>query len=545
MPLIFGAWLVAGCADAGGLGVDSRENAESSDGIDTAPSDTGPVAPTCDPVSLTLTQDLRPETMPNHASDSRQQPGVGLGDLDGDGDLDALVAWAGGSFGMRNDGAGNLAIDATITLEGSASGWPSGVSVALADLDEDGDLDAFLGEYDGGDRIVWNDGAARFTSQRLSEGEPTYSPWTGAWGDLDGDGDLDLYVARRQSDIQFDLVIAGTETGPGNYVYVNEGAGVFTRDDGRIPQAANYGITFQAAWVDVEGDGDLDVYEGNDWGYHVVPNRLLRNDGAGYFTEDDTCSCDVPMYSMGVAVGDANADERPDIVVTDIGSPRSFLNLDGAGFADASQAWNAYVPPSETNLVSWGASFLDFDRNGCSDLVFMYGRLGEASDAIFENGLPGVETGTEDPVLQSNVLLLNDCAPSFTRVEGTDFDRFPDRDRSVAVGDLDRDGRADLVSAGRDFLRVWMAGGGCEHGVTVRLAGAGENPAGIGARVKVEAGGRTQVQWMLPSTTSSSSAAELYFGFGDATAGEVSVVWPDGTASAVSATSGEMVEVDQ
>ncbi len=516
----------------------SAENADSSESGDTAA-----VAPTCDPVTITLTQDLRPEVFPTHASAERQQPGVGLGDLDGDGDLDALVAWAGGSFGLRNDGAGALSIDPTIDFDGAAAGWPSGVSIALADLDADGDLDAFLGEYDGGDWIVWNDGAARFTGQRLSTGEETFSPWTGAWGDADGDGDLDLFVARRPSDIQFDLVIAGQQTGPGNYLYVNEGGGVVVRDDARIPQADNVGITFHGAWVDVEGDGDLDVYEANDWGYHVVPNRLLRNDGSGHFTADTACSCDIPMYSMGVAVGDANADERPDLVVTDIGSPRTFRNLDGAGFAEAGLAWNAYVPPSETNLVSWGTSFLDFDRNGCSDLVFMYGRLGEASEAIFENGLPGVESGTEDPELQSNVLLLSDCAPSFTRVEGTDFDRFPDRDRSVAVGDLNGDGRADLVSGGRDFVRVWMAGGGCENGVTLRLNQPGENPAGIGARVRVEAGGRTQVQWMLPSTTNSSSALELYFGLGDAGEGDVSVLWPDGTTTELSVGAGDVTTV--
>lgn len=65
MPLILGAWLAAGCVGPSLEGVDAGENADSS-----APADTSPVAPTCDPVSLELTQDLRPEDMPNHASDA-------------------------------------------------------------------------------------------------------------------------------------------------------------------------------------------------------------------------------------------------------------------------------------------------------------------------------------------------------------------------------------------------------------------------------------------------------------------------------------------
>ena len=108
----------------------------------------------------------------------------------------------------------------------------------------------------------------------------------------------------------------------------------------------------------------------------------------------------------------------------------------------------------------------------------------------------------------------------------------PSRTRAVAVGDLDQDGRPDLVTAGKYFLRTWHTDGGCEPGIQVRLDGGGRNHAGIGARVTLEADGRTFTKWMLPSTTGSASATELYFGLpGDS--GDLTVTWPDGEETVV------------
>ncbi|MFZ5481709.1 MAG: CRTAC1 family protein [Myxococcota bacterium] len=507
---------------------------------DAAGDDSAPPAPVCDAPTLTLTQDLRTEDLPAEWELKHTEPGVALADVDGDGDLDGLVAWAGGVFGVRNDGTGLLTVDPTITIDDGAAF--RGVAVAFADLDVDGDPDAYLGEYAGGDLILWNDGAGRFTSERLSDGDPSLSPWTGAFGDADGDGDLDLYVAVRVPDIEPDYVVAGTMVGGPNYLYVNEGGGAFVRDDSRVPQEDNHGLTFQAAWVDLDGDDDLDLYEANDWGFYVVPNRFLRNDGAGFFTADPSVGLDVPMYGMGVGVGDVEGDGVPELVVTNLNTPSLFRIYDGVA-ADATRASGLYVPPSDTNFTSWGTAFGDLDRNGCADVVVAYGRLGEYMEEWLGE-IPGVEEGAYDPDLQSNVLLLNDCAGGFSRATGTDFDVYLERDRSVALGDLDGDGRADVVSVGKDFFRVWMAGGGCDEGVTVRLSQPGENPAGIGARVTVTAGGRDQVMWMLPSTTHSQSALELTFGLGEAADGTVSVRWPDGAETAgVAVAAGDVVTV--
>ena len=486
------------------------------------PPDTAETPGACYPTTLTLTQDLRQEDLPAAASLEHTEHGVGLGDLDGDGDLDALIGWAGGVFGLRNDGTGTMTVDPTIDIDGGAV--IRGTAIALADLDQDGDLDAYVGEYPTGDLLLWNDGAGRFSSERLWEGDPELSPWSGSFGDADGDGDLDLYIAMLVPNLEPGPVLDGSLVGGPNYLYVNQGSGHFVRDDTRVPQDNNYGLTFHAAWVDLDGDDDLDIYEANDWGYYVTPNRYLRNDGTGHFTEDSSCFCEVPMYAMGVGVGDVQGDGRPDLVVTNLNTPTLFENYEG-GMVDSTRASGAYIPPSDTNFTSWGTSFLDLDRNGCSDIAVAFGRL--AYDVALD--LDGIVEDAVDPDQQANVVLMNDCSPAYTRLTGTDLDVFLDRDRAVAVGDLDRDGRPDLVTVGKHFVRVWMAGGGCDNGVTVRLSQPGENSAAIGARVTLTANGRDEVMWMLPSSTHSSNALELTFGLGTASSGTITVRWPDGT----------------
>ena len=99
----------------------------------------------------------------------------------------------------------------------------------------------------------------------------------------------------------------------------------------------------------------------------------------------------------------------------------------------------------------------------------------------------------------------------------------------VVTADLDRDGRAELLTAGKHYLKVWQQTGGCDNTLTVSLAEGVANPHGIGARVSVTAGGHRVHQWMLPGATGSSSAMELYFGLGNQDAADtVEVRWLDG-----------------
>lgn len=127
----------------------------------------------------------------------------------------------------------------------------------------------------------------------------------------------------------------------------------------------------------------------------------------------------------------------------------------------------------------------------------------------------------------------------FTRVETGWND--VSRTRAVAIGDLDQDGRPDLVSAGKYALRTSRTDGGCDPGVTVTLDGGATSPEGIGSRVQVAEGGRVQTQWMLPSTTGSSNATQLFFGVEEAAT--LTVTWPDGAVTTEDVSPGAVIEV--
>jgi len=410
--------------------------------------------------------------------------GVGLGDVDGDGWLDALIVSPAGSIGLRNDGSGRL-----------VEAWevPDASGVALGDLDGDGSLEAWLGRRQGLNDLVWT------PSGEVEIDDSDAESTTGSLADIDGDGDLDLFAARY-AEVDVEAILDGTLEGSGNAIYLNS-SGVLERDDTRLPAEVIDDMTFMGQWLDVEGDGDLDLYLANDFGPFLGRNRLLLNDGTGHFTLDDDCGCDLTHFGMGVAVGEANGDGRPDLFVTDLAGPDLLLSSP-EGFYEASAATGAGIELAEDRLASWGTAFVDLDLDGDQDLPVIFGPL-------FPHGDPDglVDLGEQysdwiDNAEQRDALLLRDGEGFVEVAEDLGFDDEA-MGRAVAVGDLDRDGRPDLVTAGLWYGTQWRTTGGC-GGVTVK--------APIGTRVEADGA----VRWILPATTWSSSAHEIVLGLGEA-----------------------------
>ena len=453
--------------------------------------------------------------LPQRESVSGTQPGVGVGDLDGDGWLDVLMAFGGGSLVLWNDGAGTLVAD----MDGTRSGLlPSGAAVALADLDEDGDLDAWLGRWRGQrDEVLWNDGSGRFTRAPVDGTEG--ATFTASFADVDGDGDLDAFVAAGSENRRYEDIAAGTNRGDPNLLLLQEDGRFVDVTAERLPASAVPGISFQGAWLDAEGDGDLDLYVANDAGPFIEPNHLFLNDGRGWFTDASTCACQLATLSMGAAVGDPDRDGDPDLYLSDVGGTDFLVNLGDGSFVDASLASGAFIPPEPESMTSWGTSFVDFDGDGADDVVVTFGQSGDNFAAA------NIDPDWVDGESQPDVILHGDGAGAFTRAPVPGF-ADGSRTRAVAVGDFDRDGRPDLVTAGKHFLRQWRTSGGCEQRVTVRL-GAGARA--LGARIDVATDADRQTMWMLPSTTASSNAWEAYVGLAGAERADLTVTWPDGT----------------
>jgi len=270
---------------------------------------------------------------------------VALGDLDGDNDLDALVANGNGSTSDEpdriwlNDGQG-------VFSSTSGIGDSTTHAVALGDLDGDNDLDIFVGTsgYNDGDTIWFNDGAGTFTDtgQLLDNGNTVAI----ALGDIDNDMDLDAITADSW---------AG-----GNRIWLNNGSGFFT-DSGQV---LGSGESNDVVLVDLDSDSDLDVFIANGTSTALGRNRVWFNDGSGLF--ENSMQALGNSNSRGVALGDLDDDGDLDAFVANrsgvFGQENKVWLNDGKGFfVDSMQALG--------NSTSSGVILSDVDFDGDKDAI--------------------------------------------------------------------------------------------------------------------------------------------------------------------------------
>jgi hypothetical protein len=249
-------------------------------------------------------------------TDSGQRLGVTssrharLGDLDGDGDLDAVtVTPRQNDYFMlwKNNGSGVF----------SGGGVPLGdaknSSVALGDLDGDGDLDVFLSR-DGANMVLFNDGNAVFTdSGQLLGAKNTFKA---SLGDVDGDGDLDAVTANSRSD---------SDT---SKLWLNNGDGTFVEAQDLV-----FAPTNAVDMGDLDSDGDLDIFFGiaRGEGQYSAPNRVWFNDGTGVFT--DTGQLLGTYSSNDGRLGDLDGDGDLDVAVANLYPDQNEVWMnDGSGF---------------------------------------------------------------------------------------------------------------------------------------------------------------------------------------------------------------------
>jgi hypothetical protein len=401
------------------------------------------------------------------------------------------------------------------TTAAGLSGLIGATGVVSGDLDGDGDRELFAATLAGQPlKLYENRGGGYFrpvTDSRLPE-LIAYSS-SATLGDYDLDGDLDIYVTNY-------LNGAGPEQGgQPNYLLRNDGGLHFTEvaADLAIDEA---GCGLGALFTDDDGDGDPDLWLVNDYGYFVTPNELFRNGGNRTFERfGNFTRTAVGINAMGIAGGDYDGDGDLDYYLTNIRANPFFEN-DGDG-RSYSQPLNLRNTQLE-ELTGWGVAFLDYDLDGKLDLAVANGHI----------------IAGEERVEQADVLFRGTTEGTFTRQPLVEGPGGLSRGRGLVTADYDLDGDLDIAvnvvrpTAERTERALLYQNEAVRAGnwLKVELVGTTANPHGITARVTAFVGGRQYLREARGGGSYQSDAAgPLHFGLGHADRIDSLVVrWPGG-----------------
>lgn len=548
-----------------------------------------------------------PTEYPDSPFKPHGSPGVVVFDYDDDGDLDLYVTNGPGAanslFANQLAQTGHLTFLDVAAAAGVAASTQDSQGACAGDLDNDGDRDLMVLGSGESNLLFENQGNGAFVdiTEASGAGGLETTSVSCSMGDVDNDGLLDIYVANA---FDFDDTRILTVGPPfvfeqHDQLLVNQGGNVFAdvsatsgiKDIQGVHEPGAAMVTWGAALVDFDLDGDLDIVLADDTRsipFFVEANgflRFFRNDGSGHF-EDATLEVGMNRFGSwrGLSFGDLNCDRRLDLFAPNYGDYIFFPGFYPAGTWASrwflQQADGTFADPGVGDLVTtptgWGNSITDYDNDGDLDIIY-YGN--QELSLFWDMSNPGV------------ILQNQGCTAEFTwdqQALAGSTDHTARTVEGLAVGDLNRDGFVDIVSvasleltpeiplapifsnplgsvfdptalfvptyvptedpdvfAWQGFvpapggLSVEVNSGGNGHGwVGVELLGTvgitqrGQvNRDGIGAVVTfLPAGGQPVLKPVLAgSSYASQDSIELLFGLGEGRRGMVEVLWPGGT----------------
>jgi hypothetical protein len=473
-------------------------------------------------------------------------------DFDRDGWPDALVAGGGDFDGRTCVGKPVFVLrncqthfEDTTATSGTAATRFYHHGICAADFDHDGFEDFLVTGY-GGMQLFCNLGDGTFAESTAAT-DLVNGGWSAsaAWGDFNHDGDLDVYVTGYVN-WSFDndppcFAADGTTRDNctpkifeplADTLLISGGDGTFVEQSGTFKVRTD-GKTLGAVAADLNADGFLDLYVGND----VMMNFLYRNEVGKEFADWSLFGGAAvsrrgsPDASMGVDIVDFNNDGRFDIWAAnfEMESFALYQNLGEMQFRHVSDITG--VSAIGAHYVGWGTAFADLDLDGDSDTVVCNGNV--------------VQHPKHSPTLQKMVLLENIGGEYFeevTQQAGTALTT-PQHGRGLAWTDWNRDGKVDLLitptHAAAQLLQNESNVAGSS--LTVRLIGTASPRQPIGAIVTLVTSAGTQTKQLIGGGSyASTSLAEIHFGVPeDSTPTELQIKWPGSIEQSVPITKGD------
>lgn len=417
--------------------------------------------------------------------------GGGVGDYNNDGWPDILVTCEEGTVLYRNNGNGTFR---DVTKEAGLTDPRWSMGAAFGDYDVDGYVDLMVSRY------------VEFDPDHL----PTF-----------GEG-----PTCRYRGIPVQCGPRGMK-GLGDSLYHNNGDGTFTdvsKAAGVDDKTGYYGLG--VIWSDLNDDGKPDIFIADD----STPNYLYRNDGNGRFTDLSYLSGTAvgtdggEMAGMGLAICDYNHSGRFSIYITNFEDQSNSLYRNDGDLTFSEQSSAAKIGPLTVPYLSWGDACTDFDNDGWPDLFMVNSHVYPQVDSLTAGG----------KYRQKKLAFQNQRDGTFkdvTNVAGPALSLLQ-ASRGVAVGDLDNDGRIDVVVENIDgaplVLRNTTENPG--HWIGLGLVGVKSNRLALGAKVTVVSGTMVQINEVRSGGSYlSQSDLRVHFGLGDAkTVDKVEIRWPSG-----------------
>jgi len=450
----------------------------------------------------------------------------------------------------RNNGDGAFT-DVTGKAGVAAEGL-FGMGVAVGDFDNDGFPDLYVIGY-GRSILYHNNGNGTFTDITQKAGVANPGKWgsSGAWFDYDRDGWLDLIVVNYVDWSPEHNIACGEHRAarraychPNKYhgqtptLYHNNHDGTFSDVSQKSKIGAKAGNGLGVVCFDYNGDGWTDMFISND----SMENFLYLNRRDGTFQEvglesgvafGDNGQAEA---GMGVDAADYDGDGRPDLFVThlDLEFNRLYRNNGDGTFEDAT--FSAKLGYHAYHMSGFGTRFLDYDNDGWRDIFIANGHV-----------LDNITLFHADAAYAEKKLMFRNVHGVFEPVGdllGSDF-ALPRVSRAAAIADFDNDGDLDILvtNNGQAPQLLRNDGGNRKHWLEVRLAGTRSNRDGIGALVKVVAGGVSQTGEAKGGMSyQSAHDPRLHFGLGDvARMDQIEVRWPSGTVDRIKSSSANRV----